>query len=89
MFSVEYTPHAIKALKQLDKPTRALILSWVEKNLVGCENPRAHGKSLAANLSGMWRYRIGDYRLIAEISDKTITVLILNVGHRRDIYDNL
>ena len=87
-YSVEYTKAAIKALKKLDKYTQTLILGWIEKNLIGCENPRALGKGLAANRSGQWRYRIGDYRLITEIYDEKIVILVLNVGHRRDIYDN-
>lgn len=86
-YAVEYTPQAVKELKKLDKPTRALVFAWIEKNLVGCENPRQHGKGLTANRSGQWRYRIGDYRLLAEISEETITILILSVGHRRGIYD--
>jgi len=64
-------------------------LSWVEKNLVGCEDPRSRGKSLSAEFSRLWRYRIGEYRLIAEISDATITIFILNVGHRKDVYSSL
>lgn len=86
IFSVEYTQQAVKELKKLDKHTRALIFSWIEKNLVGCEDPRIHGKDLTANRSGQWRYRIGDYRLIAEILGDKVVILILNVGHRRDIY---
>ena len=53
-----------------------------------CENPRQHGKALVANRKGQWRYRIGDYRLIVEIEDEKIKILVLNVGHRRDVYDN-
>lgn len=86
IFSVEYTQQAVKELKKLDKHTRALIFSWIEKNLVGCEDPRIHGKGLTANRSGQWRYRIGDYRLIAEILEDKVVILILSVGHRRDIY---
>ena len=86
-YSVEYTPRAVKELKKLDKQTRALIFGWIEKNLVDCENPRQHGKSLTANRSGQWRYRIGDYRLIAEIHDEKVVILVLTVGHRREVYD--
>lgn len=86
-YSVEYTPRAVKELKKLDKQTRALIFGWVEKNLVDCENPRQHGKGLTANRSGQWRYRIGDYRLIAEIQDDKVVILVLTVGHRREVYD--
>lgn len=86
-YKVEYTPKAYKSLNKLDKYTRTLILGWVEKNLIGCENPRAFGKGLTANRSGQWRYRIGDYRLITEILDEKIVILVLNVGHRRDVYE--
>ncbi len=86
-YKVEYTAQAVKQLKKLDKHTAALIYGWIDKNLVDCENPRLHGKGLTANRSGQWRYRIGDYRLIAEIQDEKITILLLNIGHRREIYD--
>lgn len=86
-YKVEYTAQAVKQLKKLDKHTTALIYGWIDKNLVDCENPRLHGKGLTANRSGQWRYRIGDYRLIAEIQDEKITILLLNIGHRKEIYD--
>jgi mRNA interferase RelE/StbE len=86
MYKVEFTQRALKDLKKLDKQTAALILGWVRKNLEGCENPRQHGKALTANRSGGWRFRVGDYRLLAEIKDDVVTILILNVGHRSDVY---
>lgn len=85
-YTVTYTPRAIKQLKNLDKHVQALLMGWIEKNLVGCTEPRRHGKPLTADRSGQWRYRIGDYRVIAELSDQTITILVLNIGHRREIY---
>lgn len=85
-YTVEYTPQAVKELKKLDRHTRALIIGWIEKNLVGCEDPRQHGKDLTANRSGQWRYRVGDYRLLADIQDNKIVILILHVGHRSEIY---
>ena len=85
-YTVEYTAQAVKELKKLDKQNRALIIGWIEKNLVGCTDPRQHSKGLTANRSGQWRYRVGDYRLLAEIQDKKIVILILNVGHRSEIY---
>ncbi len=87
MYTVEFTAAALKELKKLDKHTAALILGWVKKHLEGCENPRQHGKGLTANRSGQWRYRVGDYRLIAEIEDDKIRILIVKVSHRRDAYD--
>ena len=86
-YKVEFTSHALKDLKKLDRPTAALILGWIRKNLENCENPRLHGKGLSANRSGEWRYRVGDYRILVKIDDNKITILVLNVGHRRDIYD--
>lgn len=85
-YTVEFTKEALRQLKKLDKYTAMMIVAWVRKNLEGCENPRQHGKGLTANRSGQWRYRVGDYRLIAEIQDSRIVILILNVGHRRDVY---
>ena len=85
-YRVEFTKDALKQLKKMDKPSAALILGWIRKNLEGCENPRVYGRSLTANRKGQWRYRVGDYRIIAEILEDKIVVLVLNIGHRRDVY---
>ena len=86
-YKVIFTDGAKKQLKKLDKHIASLIIGWIEKNLQYSENPRQHGKSLTANKSGQWRYRIGDYRLICEIQDEEITILVLEVGHRKYIYN--
>ncbi|MGN1306397.1 MAG: type II toxin-antitoxin system RelE/ParE family toxin [Faecousia sp.] len=85
-YKVEYTERAIKELRKLDKYTRQMLYSWIDKNLVNCENPKLHGKLLTANRKGQWRYRVGDYRIIAEIQDDRIVILILTVGHRSEVY---
>ena len=85
-YSVEYAQSAIKDLKKLDKPTRQFVLAWIEKNLVGCSDPRQHGKGLTANHSGEWRYRVGNYRILAHILDKEVLILVLRAGHRSEIY---
>lgn len=85
-YHVEFTRDALKFLKKLDKLTALLITAWIRKNLEGCTDPRAHGKGLTANWSGEWRYRIGDYRIIADIQDDRVVILILEIGHRRDLY---
>jgi len=87
MYHVVFTNEAKNELKKLDRYTAMLLTAWVRKNLEGCSDPRQHGKGLTANRGGQWRYRIGDYRLVAEINDDTITILILTVGHRRDVYE--
>ena len=85
-YHVEFTKDALKQLKKMDKQSASLILGWIRKNLENCENPRIHGKGLTATRSGQWRYRVGDYRIIAEIWDTKILILVLNIGHRREIY---
>lgn len=85
-YSVETTTRFDREFKKLDRYTKRIILSLIEKNLDGCSNPRQHGKALAGNLSGQWRYRIGDYRLIVLIEDDRLVITALTVGHRREIY---
>ncbi len=85
-YHVEFAKSVLKQLKKMDKAEAALIIGWIRKNLENCDNPRVHGKGLTANRSGQWRYRVGDYRIIAEILDDKVVILVLNIGHRRDIY---
>ena len=85
-YAVRYAKAALKSLQKLDRPIAAMLYAWVGKNLVGCTDPRAHGKALTANRSGLWRYRVGDYRLIAQIDDSAVTILMLEIGHRSSIY---
>ncbi len=85
-YTVETTTQFDREFKKLDRYTQRMIKAWIEKNLVGCENPRLHGKGLTANRSGQWRYRIGDYRLLAQIQDDKIIILLLSVGHRSIVY---
>ncbi len=87
MYHVEFSKEALKQLKKMDVANASLILGWIRKNLENCDNPRIHGKGLTANRSGQWRYRVGDYRIIAEILDDKVIILVLNIGHRRDIYN--
>jgi len=87
MYQVRFSEKALNELKKLDKHTLLLIMAWIKKNLDGCLNPRQQGKVLTANRSGEWRYRVGDYRILAEIDDNTVTILVLSVGHRRNVYD--
>ena len=85
-YSVLFTQKAKKQLSKLDRNTAKLIASWLKKNLEGCVNPRIHGKVLVANKAGQWRYRVGDYRILAEIRDEEVIILVLQIGLRREIY---
>ena len=84
-YVVETTALFDLEFKKLDKYTQRMIKSWICKNLVGCEDPRVHGKALSSNRKGQWRYRIGDYRLICDIQDEKLVILALCIGHRRDV----
>ena len=74
-YKVTYSDRADKALHKLDRPMRILIMSWIEKNLVDCTDPRRIGKALTRQFKGSWRYRVGEYRLIAEIKDEEVLIL--------------
>ena len=76
MYRVEFSESTVKALKKLDRHTARVIKNWVVKNLVDCDDPRIHGKALKGNLSGIWRYRVGDYRLFADIHDDIVPIEI-------------
>lgn len=88
MYEVRYSKRFVKEMKKLDKSVQKLVLNWIEKNLINCDNPRIKGKGLVQNRSGQWRYRIGNFRLICEIRDAELLILALSIGHRKNIYLN-
>ena len=83
---IETTARFDREFKKLDRYTQRMVKAWIEKHLVGCDDPRVHGKELTANRSGQWRYRIGDYRMICLIEDEKLIILALSIGHRSSIY---
>jgi mRNA interferase RelE/StbE len=85
-YSVRLSKLAVKAVAKLDVGQRRIIYMWIAKNLANCPDPRVQGKALDGALRGLWRYRVGDYRLLAKIQDKELLILIVNIGHRSKIY---
>jgi plasmid stabilization system protein len=85
-FRIVFSEKALKQLKKLDRSTASLITGWLRKNIEGCSNPRQHGKGLTADRSGQWRYRVGSYRIIVDINDEKVLVLVLEIGHRKNIH---
>jgi mRNA interferase RelE/StbE len=83
---VSFNSKAQKDFKKLDKTTKSRIDKFITE-LETLENPRSRGKALVGNLSSLWRYRIGDYRLLCEIQDNNLIILVLTIGHRKSIYD--
>lgn len=86
MYGVEYTKTAVKQLKKMDRKIAAFIVSYIDEKLVNCENPRLHGKALKGGLNEIWRYRVGDYRILAVIEDDRVIITIVEIGHRKDVY---
>ena len=86
IYNFRFTSKADKQFSKLDKPIKHQILDYLEKNIEGTDNPRMFGKALQGDLNNYWRYRIGKYRLIAEIKDQELLVLGLAIGKRNDIY---
>lgn len=85
-YQVVYEKRAIKSFAKIDKNQQNMILAWIEKNLVNTRDPKKHGKALKGNLKEYWRYRIGNYRILADIDDVQIRIIIFSIGHRKEIY---
>lgn len=86
-WKIEYGATALKQLGKLDKQTAKQIVDYLDKRVAASSEPRAAGKALkGSELGEFWRYRVGDYRIIASIEDKNLTILALQIGNRREIY---
>jgi mRNA interferase RelE/StbE len=85
-YKVMFEKVADKQLQKINITHQRIIVNWISKNLEGTEGPRVFGKPLKGNRKDYWRYRVGDYRIIADINDGEVRVLIIGIGHRRDIY---
>lgn len=83
---LRFSQDAQRQLKKMDRHQAELLVNWLYANVDGLVDPRSKGKALPANLRGLWRYRIGNFRVICQIQDDQLLVLVLTVGHRRDIY---
>jgi mRNA interferase RelE/StbE len=86
---VIFLTSAKRDLKKLDGQARDRIFSWVYETLLNADSPRDYGEALHGNLKGLWKYRVGEYRLIAEIVDDRILVKFLTIGHRSDVYKKI
>lgn len=85
-WTIEYTDTAKGQLRKLDKPTARRIIDYMDERIAGQENPRSTGKALTGPRGGFWRYRIGDCRVICDIQDGALRVLVVRVGNRREVY---
>ncbi len=82
---VEFTETARKELSKLDRPVQLQIKNYLNE-VASLEDPKSRGKGLVGNLNGLWRYRVGDYRVICEILDDKILITVLHIAHRKEVY---
>jgi len=86
-WTIDYTETARKQLRKLDKQMARRILDFMDERIAGQEDPRGTGKALTGPMLGAyWRYRVGDYRIICDIQDGALCVLVIEIGNRREVY---
>ena len=85
-WSIEYDPRAVQDLKRLDQTIQRQILNYMDDRVAKADNPRTFGKPLRHSKFGLWRYRVRDYRIICELQERRLVVLVVAIGHRRSIY---
>ena len=87
VWRIDYTETAKKQLRKLDKPMARRILDFMDERIAPLADPRSTGKALAGPMLGAyWRYRVGDCRIICDIQDGALCVLVVEVGNRREVY---
>jgi mRNA interferase RelE/StbE len=85
-WKAEFTTEARRQFERLDRSVQRRIQTYLNDNVLA-DNPRRFGRALRGDLSGLWRYRVGDFRLIAKLEDAILTVVIIKTGHRSVIYE--
>lgn len=83
---IEYSEGARKQLKKLDNSVKKRILDYMDE-VSTLKNPKSRGKMLVGNLLGYWRYRVGAYRILCKIVDNTMIIFVVDIGHRKEVYD--
>jgi len=87
VWRVEFDSDAARDLRKLGHEAQRLILTYLRNRIATTQDPRRFGHALLRELEGLWRYRVGDYRIVASIEDERFVVLVVTVGHRREVYD--
>ena len=86
-WQIEFDPSAAKELAKLDKPTARRIVQFLRERIAALTDPRSLGEALRGDeLGSFWKYRLGDYRVVAEIIDRRLVIIVVRVGHRREVY---
>ena len=86
-WQIEFDPAAVKELAKLDKPVARRIVQFLRERIAPLTDPRSLGEALRGDeLGSFWKYRLGDYRVVAEIIDRRVVIIVVRVGHRREVY---
>jgi len=87
LWRVEFDRVAARDLRKLGTEANRLILKYLRERIATADDPRRFGHALTRDLKGLWRYRVGDFRIVASIEDDRFVVLVVTIGHRREVYD--
>ncbi|EHU3638369.1 type II toxin-antitoxin system RelE/ParE family toxin [Salmonella enterica] len=86
-WTINYSDRALKSLRKMDKQNARRIVDFMDLRIAVAADPRKSGKPLKGELGEFWRYRVGDYRILCEIRDDELIILVATIGHRREVYD--
>lgn len=85
-WTINFEDAALKEFGKLDPPLQKTLLRYLKEKISLADDPRQYGEPLRSNLAGLWKYRVGNYRIICSINPADITILVLRIGHRRKVY---
>ena len=85
-WTVSFEPRALGEHKKLDRSAQRRVVRFLQERIAGNHDPREFGKPLTGDLAGLWRYRIGEYRVVCRIDDERRAVLVLRIAHRKEVY---
>ena len=85
-WTIEYTDTARTQLRKLDRKTARRIVDYMDERVAPLDNPRSVGRALTGPLGGLWRYRVGNCRVVCDIQDGVMRVLVVKIGSRREVY---
>ena len=86
-WTIRYDRRVLKDMKKLDKTVQLQVLNYFDNRIALSDDPRSFGKPLKSTFSGLWRYRIGNYRAICRIEDEKLVILVVRIAHRSKVYD--
>jgi mRNA interferase RelE/StbE len=86
IWNVELLDSAKRGLRKIDKRWQLVILDYLEDEIAVLVDPRVRGKALTGDKGGLWRYRVGDYRIVCEILDQKLVIAAITISHRKDVY---